>query len=212
MANSFLLKAEPRSDIGKGASRRLRREEKIPAVIYGGDGEAQSITISHFEILKHLNSDSFYSQIIDIDVNGDVTETVLRDLQRHPYKPTVLHADFQRVVRGQEITVNVPLHFLNTESAAGVKAGGIMSQHVINVEIRCRPRLLPEAIEVDVANLGMNEALHLSDLTLPEGVALTAFAEGDAEQADTAVVSIHPPKTSSNEEDTAEVEAESENE
>lgn len=203
MSNEYFLKAEKRQDVGKGASRRLRRENKVPAVIYGGEAGAQSVTLKHNEIVKLLQDDAVFSQIIDIEVDGEVTETVFRDLQRHPYKPTVLHADFQRVVRGMEITVNVPIHFLNTETAVGVKAGGIVTQHMINVEISCRPRLLPKAIEVDIAELDMHEVIRLADLNVPEGVTLVDY---DAEDEDTnvAVVSIHPPKQEVVEEEDAE--------
>ncbi|MBS9778420.1 MAG: 50S ribosomal protein L25/general stress protein Ctc [Gammaproteobacteria bacterium] len=197
MSNAFLLKAEAREDIGKGASRRLRREHKIPAVIYGGNEEPKSVTISHFDILKCLNDETFYSQIIDIEVAGEVQETILRDLQRHPFKPTILHADFQRVVRGQELTMNVPVHYVNAETAKGVRAGGILSQHLIDVEITCRPRLIPEAIEIDIADLDINDSLRLSDLVLPEGVRLTALEADNSESDDVnvSIVSIHPPKT-----------------
>ncbi len=192
----FFLKAELRDDIGKGASRRLRREDKIPAVIYGGEAQPQSVTLSHFDILKCLNDESFYSQIVDIDINGEVQEAILRDLQRHPYKPTVLHADFQRIVRGQELTVNVPIHYINAEDAKGVKAGGILSQNIIDVEIICRPRDLPEALPVDVSELEMNESLRLSDIPMPEGVRIVALENIDSEddEQNTVVVSIHPPK------------------
>ncbi len=194
MSNAFLLKAEVRADVGKGASRRLRREDKIPAVIYGAEEAPQAVKISHSEILKCLNDEAFYSQIIDIEVaGGEKQETILRDLQRHPYKPTILHADFQRIVRGQELTLNVPVRYLNIEEAKGVKAGGILSQNVIDVEITCRPSLIPEAIEVDVTDLDMNESLYLSDMKLPEGVRLTSLDTED-EETDLVIVSIHPPK------------------
>ncbi|PIE45417.1 MAG: 50S ribosomal protein L25/general stress protein Ctc [Gammaproteobacteria bacterium] len=195
-ANAFSLKAEVRDDIGKGASRRLRREDKIPAVIYGGEEEPQSVAISHFDILKCLNDNSFYSQLIDINIDGEVTETILRDLQRHPYKPTVLHADFQRVVRGQELTVNVSLECINADEAKGVKAGGILSQSVIDVEIVCRPSNLPEKIEVDVTDLEMNESLRLTDIKLPEGVRLLDLegVEDEDDDDNIVIVSIHPPR------------------
>ncbi len=194
MANSFSLTATSRDDVGKGASRRLRREGKVPAVIYGGDENPQAVTISHSAILKCLNDESFYSQIIDIEVDGKVEETILRDLQRHPYKPTIIHADFQRVVRGQEMTVNIPVHYTNVEASKGVKAGGILSQSIIDVEVICRPSLIPEALEVDVINLDVNESLHLTDITMPEGVRLVALEGGVTEESNAVIVSIHPPK------------------
>ncbi len=207
MSNAFLLKAEARQDIGKGASRRLRHTGKIPAVIYGGDEAPVSVTLLHSDILKCLNNDAFYSQIIDIEVNGEKQETILRDLQRHPYKPTVLHADFQRVVRGQELTLNVPLNYLHIEESKGVKAGGILSQNLIDVEIACRPSLIPEAIDVDVSELDVNESLHLSDLVLPEGVRLVSLDTED-DETNAVIVSIHPPKAEKVEEEASTEDAE----
>ncbi|PID62867.1 MAG: 50S ribosomal protein L25/general stress protein Ctc [Gammaproteobacteria bacterium] len=194
MANPFSLTAASREDIGKGASRRLRHEGKVPAVIYGGEEAPQAITIAHSAILKCLNDESFYSQIIDIEVDGKVQETILRDLQRHPYKPTILHADFQRVVRGQEMTVNIPLHYTNVDASKGVKAGGILSQSIIDVEVICRPSLIPESLEIDVINLDVNESLHLTDINMPEGVRLVALEGGVSDETNAVIVSIHPPK------------------
>lgn len=202
MANQFFLQAQKRNDIGKGASRRLRRADKIPAVIYGGEHEALPITISHHAILKCLNDEGFYSQIIDIEVDGEKQETILRDLQRHPYKPTILHADFQRVVRGQELHVNVPIHLVGEEKSVGLKAGGILSLLVNQIEVVCRPSLIPESLTLDISNLGMNESLRLSDIPLPNGVRLAEFEGLNAIDADhnAVVVSIHPPAAESSEE------------
>lgn len=192
--SDFILKAEKRDVLGKGASRRLRRENKMPAIIYGGDKEPVSITISHFEILKNLNSDAFYSQIIDIDLDGEKIETVLRDLQRHPYKPAVLHADFLRVVRGQEITVHVPIHLMNADKSKAIKAGGVLSHNIIDIEISCRPSLLPKSIDVDVSALEIGDVIKLSEIKLPEGVSIPALVN---EENDVPVVVIHAPKASS---------------
>ncbi len=214
--NTFFLKAEKRTDIGKGASRRLRREDKVPAVIYGGEGEAKSITISHFAILKLLNDDSVYSQLIDVEVDGEVTETILRDLQRHPYKPSILHVDFQRVVRGQVITVNVPIHYLNMDTCAGAKAGGIVNQHIIDIEVSARPSALPESLEVDVADMQIGDNMHLSEIKVPEGVTIIALENSD--DADIPIISIHAPKAKVEEEteeaatETESAESESESE
>jgi len=208
MANAFLLMANTRDDIGKGASRRLRRQNLVPAVVYGGSDSPQSITIKHSDILKCLNDNSFYSQIIDVNIDGDITETILRDMQRHPYKPTILHLDFQRVVRGQELSVQVPLNFTNTDSAKGVKAGGILSQHIINVEVICRPSKIPEFITVDVLELDINESLRLKDIAIPEDVRLTALEQSDGKDDDSniQIVSIHPPKAEVVQESSTDVE------
>ncbi len=210
--NTFSLQAETRNDIGKGASRRLRHENKVPAVVYGGEGEPVSITIGQFEILKCLNNDSFYSQIIDININGEVTETILRDLQRHPYKPTILHADFQRIVRGQKLTVNVPLHFINMENSVGVKASGIANQHIIDIEVSCRPGDLPESIIVDVEEIGIGDTIHLSQIIMPEGVTIVALDNDESEGGDAnqIVYSVHAPKAEKVEEEVVESEDEAE--
>ncbi len=200
---SFKIEASVREDQGKGASRRLRREGNIPAIVYGGKKEPVSLTINHNELLKHLDHESFFSHILELTVGGETDEVILRDLHRHPYKPTVvLHADFQRITRGQKMRMNVPLHFENREESKGAKAGGVISVIHNEVEVECLPRKLPEYITVDLMDLDVNEAYHLSEITLPEGVVLPELALG--EEHDVAIVAIHPPKV---EEEPAEEEA-----
>lgn len=207
--SDFILNATKRSDIGKGASRRLRREANmIPAVVYGGKEDAQSITLSHNQVIRFLEEESFYSSIITLDVEGETEEVLLKDLQRHPFKPKVLHMDLKRVVRGQEMHANAPLHFINEDSAPGVKEGGVVSHQVTSVEIICMPRHLPEYIEVDMGAVEMGGVVHLSDITMPEGVRLAAFEQND--DNDLSVANIIPPtvSSSSDEEATEEVAAE----
>ena len=185
----FELEAESRSDMGKGASRRLRRDGKVPAVIYGGGEDPQSITLVHSEILKRLDHEAFYSHILTVNVDGKPGNAVLRDMQRHPAKPIVMHMDFQRVDENKPIRVHVPLHFIGEDVAPGAKAGGLITHELIEVALDVLPRNLPEFIEVDVSALEVGESLHLSDLPLPEGGSLVELARGEGH--DLPVVSIH---------------------
>ena len=185
----FELEAESRSDMGKGASRRLRRDGKVPAVIYGGGEDPQSITLVHSEMLKRLDHEAFYSHILTVNVDGKPGNAVLRDMQRHPAKPIVMHMDFQRVDENKPIRVHVPLHFIGEDVAPGAKAGGLITHELIEVALDVLPRNLPEFIEVDVSALEVGESLHLSDLPLPEGGSLVELARGEGH--DLPVVSIH---------------------
>jgi large subunit ribosomal protein L25 len=185
----FELEAESRSDMGKGASRRLRRDGKVPAIIYGGSDAPQAISLVHSEIIKRLDHEAFYSHILTVNVDGTSSKAVLRDMQRHPAKVLIMHMDFQRVDENQPIRVHVPLHFVNEDVCRGVKAGGMVSHDMIEVELEVLPRNLPEYLEVDISDLGPGEALHLSDLKLPEGGQLVELARGEGH--DLLVVSIH---------------------
>ncbi|MEP9317385.1 50S ribosomal protein L25/general stress protein Ctc [Pseudomonas sp. LABIM340] len=185
----FVLNAQERSDLGKGASRRLRRNEGlIPAVVYGGEKAPQSLTLELREVSKLLENEAAFSHVITLNV-GSAKETVLiKALQRHPSKGFVMHADFQRVVADQKLSAHVPLHFLNEATAVGVKTGGGEISHVISeVEVSCLPKDLPEFIEVDLAQVALGQIVHLSDLKLPKGVELVQLAHGN----DLAVANIH---------------------
>ncbi|MDC0662542.1 50S ribosomal protein L25/general stress protein Ctc [Marinobacter sp. SS21] len=194
MSQEFVIEANLRDDQGKGASRRLRREEgKIPAVIYGGNKDAIAISVSHNEMTKAIENEAFFSHILTINVDGKAESAILKDLQRHPYKPTLFHADFLRVDKDHEIHVNVPLHFINEESAPAVKLeGGKVSHQLNEVEVICLPQNLPEFIEVDITDVAMDQVVHLSDLKLPEGVRVAALLQG--EDHDLPVLAIHKPK------------------
>tara|TARA_R110000851_G_scaffold71383_8_gene158895 strand:+ start:533 stop:1165 length:633 start_codon:yes stop_codon:yes gene_type:complete len=173
MTQTFVVEAEPRVAQGTGASRRLRRTGKIPAIIYGGNDGPQNITISHNELLKQLKVEAFYAHILTIELEGKNVQAVLKDLQRHPVRDEVYHADFQRVVADQMLRKSVPLHFIGEDVAPGIKLGGGMIEHFINeVEIECLPADLPEFIAVDVSKLALGEVIHLADLSLPQGVTL----------------------------------------
>ena len=189
MTVEFTLNAEARSDLGKGASRRLRRlASQVPAVIYGGDKAPVSISLLAKEVAKLLENEAAYSHVIALTVEGAVETVVIKALQRHPAKGHVLHADFVRVVAGQKLTAHVPLHFLNQETSVGVKQqGGEVSHSAVEVEVSCLPKDLPEFINVDMANVEVGQILHMSDLVLPAGVELVALAHGK----DLPIANIH---------------------
>ncbi len=185
----FALNAEVRSDLGKGASRRLRRNEsQVPAVIYGGDKPAQSISLLAKDIAKLLENEAAFSHVLALNVAGATENVVIKALQRHPSKGYVMHADFVRVVAGQKLSAHVPLHFINEGTSVGVKQqGGEVSHTISEVEVSCQPQDLPEFIEVDLAKVEVGQIVHLSDLKLPKGVELVALAHGN----DLAVANIH---------------------
>ena len=194
MSQDFVIEAFPRDDQGRGASRRLRREErKIPAIIYGGQKDATPVAIWHNELKKALENEAFFSHVLTIELDGKKESVILKDLQRHPYKPILTHADFLRVDKDHEIHVNVPLHFINEESAPAIKLHGGVANHQINeVEVICLPQDLPEFIEVDMTPVEMDQVVHLSDLKLPKGVRVAALQQG--EDHDLPVVAIHKPR------------------
>jgi len=165
------IKAEPRSVQGTGASRRLRRESKVPGVVYGAGKDALPIELDHKDLWFKLKMEAFHASILDMDVAGDKAQVLLRDYQMHPFRPMILHADFQRVDANKKIHMKVPLHFVNAEISPGVKVAGGLIQHVMNdLEISCLPRDLPEFIVVDLKDLQAGHSLHLSGLQLPPGV------------------------------------------
>lgn len=191
MAIDFELVAETRNAKGKGASRRLRHADKVPGIIYGGEKPAVPVTLEHNSLLKHLEHEAFYSHILTVKLDGKEEKAVLRDLQRHPHKPRIVHLDLQRVSATQKLRMRVPLHFTNADIAPGVKQSGGVVSHLINdLEVSCFPQHLPEFIEVDLSQVKLNESVHLSHLKLAEGVELVALAHGD----DRAVASIHMPR------------------
>ena len=179
MLNKFEIIAEPRTAQGKGASRRLRREGKIPAIMYGAGKEPTNIEIDHEKTMLQTEYEAFYSHILTIKLNGNDEKVVVKDMQRHPVRKLILHMDFLRVDENAEITLRVPVHFTNEDIAVGVKQGGGIITHYINdLEISCLPKDLPEYIEVDLATLAVGQVIHLSDLTLPAGVRIASLAHG----------------------------------
>lgn len=199
-AEDFVIDAQTRSDAGKGASRRLRRQGLVPAIIYGGKKEPQNISIEYKELIKHLEHEAFYSHIITVNVDGKSEDTILKDLQRHPAKAEIFHADFLRVSKNQKLTTKVPLHFVNEKQCKGVKnQGGIVNHMITELEIICLPADLPEFIEVDLINLEVGDLVHISDLTLPKGVESVDLTHGEAN--DLAVAAVIKPRGSSENED-----------
>lgn len=175
----FVIEAEARSDVGKGASRRLRRAGKVPVVLYGAGEEPMSLTTDHDKLVHQLENEAFFSHILTIKADGKEHTAVLKDLQRHPAKPVLTHADFLRVSEKDKIRMHVPLHFVNDDIAPGAKKGGVVN-HVMNeVEVVCLPRDLPEYIEADMSGVDLGESIHLSDLKLPAGVGLVELLHGE---------------------------------
>ena len=189
MSDEFDLIAEIREDQGKGASRRLRHEGKVPAIIYGAGRPPRAIVFDHNRVIQQLDNESFYSSVLNIKVGEKSQAAILKDVQRHPAKPVVMHMDFQRIVEDEEIKMLIPIHFLGEDVAPGVKEdGGKVTHLMTEVEVTCLPRHLPEYLDLDVSALGLDEMLKLSDIPLPEGVSIPALAQG--EEADRDVVSI----------------------
>jgi large subunit ribosomal protein L25 len=194
MSNAFELNATVRADLGKGASRRLRRlAEMVPAIIYGEGKAPVNISIPHKDIQKALTNEAFYSHIITLHVDGKPEQVVIKALQRHPAKPRIMHADFQRVSADRAIVVAVPLHFINEDKCKGVKIGGGSIIKALNeLQISCLPKDLPEFIEVDLSDLGLGEAIHISQIKLPKGVSSVDLAHGH--DSDNSVVSVLAPR------------------
>jgi large subunit ribosomal protein L25 len=190
MKTSFELIAEFRETQGKGASRRLRHQGKVPAILYGGHSEARHLTLSHQKLLIMLDNERFYSTILSLKVGDQTQAAILKDVQRHPFKNAIVHVDFQRVEENEKIRISIPLHFTGAAVSPGVKSqGGIVSHMRTETEVSCLPKDLPEFIEVDISGLSLNESIHLSQLKVPEGVTLVDLAKDDA-----AVVAIHSPR------------------
>ena len=190
----FELNAELRTDKGKGASRRLRRiADMIPAILYGAGKDPQSLTLAHKDIHKACENEAFFSHIITINADGDSQQAIVKDLQRHPAKDRIMHADFLRIQMDQAITVEVPLHFLNEDSCLGVRqGGGNVSHNMTSIEISCLPGDLPEYIEVDIEDLDLGDAIHMSGLKLAEELSIPSLQQGP--DHDHVVVSVNAPK------------------
>ena len=191
MAKDFDLIADYREDQGKGASRRLRHEGKVPAIIYGAGRPPRSITFDHNKVVQQLENESFYSSILNVKVGEKSQAAILKDVQRHPSKRMIMHIDLQRIVEDQAIKMNVPIHYLGEEDAVGVRdGGGTVTKMVNDVEITCLPKDLPEFLELDISHLGLDEMMYLTDIKLPEGVDIVGLAQAEDEQAQP-IVSIH---------------------
>ncbi len=177
---NFEIIAQARAEQGSGASRRLRNAGRVPAIVYGAGKDAQAVTLDHNTIYHALRVEAFHASVLSLNIDGQVEKVLLRDVQHHPFRQLVLHVDFQRVDPNAKLHIKVPLHFVNADVAPGVKLGGGIISHVANeVDVSCLPADLPEFIEVDLANLGAGQSIHMADLKLPKGVELVALHRGD---------------------------------
>ena len=191
--NKFEINAEPRADLGKGASRRLRRIGKVPGILYGARQEAAAIAVDHDDISHHLEHEAFYSHILTLNIGGERQKVVMKDLQRHPFKPRIQHIDLQRVSETEKLTMRIPIHYLNEDLCIGVKQGGGVVSHIMTeIEVRCLPADLPEYFEIDLAEINLGHTIHLGDLKLPDRVESSVLAHGG--DASSPVVSVHLPK------------------
>jgi large subunit ribosomal protein L25 len=185
----FTLDAEVRTDLGKGASRRLRHAGNVPAVLYGANKEAVSLTLSHNKVFQAQSFEAFYSHVLTLNIGEEKVEVLVKDMQRHPFRAVVMHLDFLRVDADVALQTKVPLHFINEEKADSIKLnGGHAEHHMIDVEVSCLPGALPEYIEVDLLNVELDQTLHLTDLIMPEGVSLVELNKGEIH--DLAVVTV----------------------
>jgi len=194
MSIDFSLNAKVRDDQGKGASRRLRRNANmVPAIVYGAEKAPQNIAVPHKDLVKALENEAFYTHIIKLNIDGKIEDVLLKDLQRHPAKPVLTHADFLRVDKTKKVTLRIPLHFINEAICAGVKSGGgVISHNQTDLEIRCLPADIPEFIEVDMSNIQLGGIVHISSLKLPKDVESVQLAHGA--DHDLAVASVNTPK------------------
>ena len=191
----FELNCSVRTDLGKGASRRLRRlDNNIPAVLYGGDKDPIALTIAHKDIARATENEAFFAHIITLKIGNKKEQAVIKALQRHPARAIILHADFLRVSATHAIIVKVPIHFLNEETCVGVRLGGGNIIRTMNeIEVSCLPKDLPEYIEVDMLEIDLGESVHLSEITLPEGITSVALSHGE-DSIDLSIAIVQAPK------------------
>ena len=174
----FELTAKKRNDQGTGASRRLRRANRVPAIVYGGTEPAQAIELDMNTILLNLRKEAFHASVLTLDIEGKKESVLLRDSQVHPFRAIVLHVDFQRVDPNQKLHQKVPLHFVNADVAPGVKlAGGLVSHAMNELDVTCLPANLPAFIEVDLKELKVGQSIHVKDLTMPKGVSVVSHGQ-----------------------------------
>ena len=211
MSTDFTLHAKGREDTGKGASRRLRRlAAEIPAIVYGGKNAPAKISMNHKDVVKALENEAFYSHVIALDIDGKSQDVILKDVQRHPIKPVILHMDFLRVNKKTLLSTKAPIHYTNEDVCVGVKVGGgIIAHTMTEIDISCLPQDLPEYIAVDMSAVELGQTLHISDITFPKGVTSVALSHGS--DHDLPIVSINKPKAAPVEDDVAPAAPESEN-
>ena len=178
MLNIFEFEASVRGQVGTGAAKAVRRQGGVPAIIYGAGKEPKMLVLNHNTVIKHLAHEAVYSHVLDVKIDGKSEQVILKDIQRHPSKPRVLHMDFQRVSKKEKLRVHVPLHFTNENIAVGVKKGGIVTHNLVDIEVACLPGDLPEFLEIDLAAVDVGESVHLTDIKLPKGVEMLALMQG----------------------------------
>jgi large subunit ribosomal protein L25 len=201
MSTGFELEFQARESTGKAHNRRLRREGRVPGVLYGAGRDARPISLDWNTLMHQMEREAFYTSSLSLKEGKNTQPVIVKDVQRHPIKPQILHIDFQRILEDEEITLNVPIHFLGEEQSKGVKLQGGEIQHLMTeIEVSCLPKDLPEFIELDVTGLELNEVLHLLDVTVPEGVTFTELAH----ERNPAVVAINPPRREEIEEEPEE--------
>lgn len=179
MSSVFEFDAVSRANAGTGSAKAVRRNGNIPAVVYGGSSEPELIELSHNEVQNKLANEAVYSHVLQLNVGGKVQNAVLKGMQRHPAKDTIIHMDFMRVNMNEKIKVHVPLHFINEETSVGVKAGGVVTHSMVEIEVACLPSDLPEYIEVDLAAVDIGSSVHLAEISAPTGVEILALTHGD---------------------------------
>jgi len=199
MTDLFTLDAELRTDLGKGASRRLRHANKVPAILYGEGQEPISLTLEHKNVFRAQQEEAFYSHVLTLNIAGKPVECLIKDMQRHPFKQVVMHMDFLRIDPKHALHTNVPVHFINEENVT--KSGAVIAHHVTEIAVSCLPKDLPEFIEVDLADLEVGQTIHLSDVKLPANVTSDELAKGESH--DQAVVSANAPKAQKDNEEEA---------
>ncbi len=190
----MIINATTRDDQGKGASRRLRREEKIPAIVYGAGKEPSAISLNIHEITHLLENDDAYTSVLDLSIDKKVEPVIIKDLQRHPAKNTVTHVDLLRINMKQAIVTSIPLNFTGSDDNEALRLGALLNQFINAVEVSCLPADMPNGIEVDISNLVLGDHISLTGLNMPEGVTLTALTHGDIEAHDQSVVAVQEAK------------------
>jgi large subunit ribosomal protein L25 len=190
----MIINATTRDDQGKGASRRLRREEKIPAIVYGAGKEPSAISLNIHEITHLLENDDAYTSVLDLSIDKKVEPVIIKDLQRHPAKNTVTHVDLLRINMKQTIVTSIPLNFTGSDDNEELRLGAILNQFINAVEVSCLPADMPNGIEVDISNLALGDHISLTGINMPEGVTLTALTHGDIEEHDQSVVAVQEAK------------------
>ena len=191
---SMTINATARDDQGKGASRRLRREEKIPAIVYGAGKEPSVISLNIHEITHLLENDDAYTSVLDLSIDKKVEPVIIKDLQRHPAKNTVTHVDLLRINMKQAIVTSIPLNFTGSDDNEALRLGAILNQFINAVEVSCLPADMPNGIEVDISSLALGDHISLTGVNMPEGVTLTALTHGDIEAHDQSVVAVQEAK------------------